>query len=76
MNTIPADCPTRIRGQTYNHWGPGPGKSGVFRARRDKKLLEPSRIFDADPWPATDFRKFYERSDLPIAIKHGTKTTT
>ncbi|EER13149.1 hypothetical protein Pmar_PMAR020738, partial [Perkinsus marinus ATCC 50983] len=32
-----------------------------------------SRIFDSSEHPATQFKRMYERGDMPFVIKHGAK---
>ncbi|KAF4699038.1 hypothetical protein FOZ63_026319 [Perkinsus olseni] len=67
--------PTRGLGRTrFTSWGPGPPKAGSTRWRRDLRLEKKSRIFESSGHPATQFKKMYERGDLPVMIKHGARS--
>ncbi|CAJ1333613.1 unnamed protein product [Effrenium voratum] len=52
-------------------WGTGPKKAGVFKKNLPKNISDKSNTFEAAHHPATQFRRFYERSDLPISVHHG-----
>jgi len=52
-------------------WGEGPPRAGSCKWRRDRRLEKKCQIFESDLTPATQFRRMYDRGDLPICIKHG-----
>lgn len=53
-------------------WGFGPPSAGAHRTVLPKGTLQRQHVFQAKVAPATQFRRFYDRGDLPISIKHGT----
>ena len=56
----------------HGSWGTGPKKSGVYNKKLPRGITEKSKTFEAATHPATQFRRHYERSDLPISVHHGT----
>jgi len=54
------------------YWGTGPPSSGVYRKKHPRGVFDKMHVFEANRAPATQFRRFYERGDLPICMKHGT----
>jgi hypothetical protein len=52
-------------------WGEGPPRAGSTKWRRDRRLERKCMVFESDGAPATQFRRMYERGDLPVNIKHG-----
>ena len=56
----------------HGSWGSGPKKSGVYNKKLPRGITEKSKTFEAAQQPATQFRRHYERSDLPISVHHGT----
>ncbi|KAF4675883.1 hypothetical protein FOL47_007124 [Perkinsus chesapeaki] len=69
--SVPNECLGRTR---FASWGSGPPRAGSTRWRRDVRLEKKCRIFESSGHPATQFKKMYERGDIPIMIKHGTKS--
>jgi len=55
-------------------WGNGPQRAGAYTKRLNKKIFKKSGIFSTDTAPVTEFRRFFERGDIPIAVRHGAKT--
>eukprot|EP00931_Biecheleriopsis_adriatica_P081429 TRINITY_DN5475_c0_g2_i1.p1 TRINITY_DN5475_c0_g2~~TRINITY_DN5475_c0_g2_i1.p1 ORF type:complete len:300 (+),score=56.30 TRINITY_DN5475_c0_g2_i1:45-944(+) len=53
------------------HWGLGPQKAGATKKRIPKGIFDKSKTFEVNTTPATQFRRYYERHDLPIAVRHG-----
>jgi len=53
----------------------GPGRAGSTKWRRDTRLEKRCRVFESDSFPATQFRRMYDRGDLPLAIQHGAVKT-
>jgi len=53
-------------------WGFGPPKAGAHTKKIPKGTTEKFNSFEVTSQPATQFRRFYERQDLPIAIRFGT----
>lgn len=53
-------------------WGFGPPSTGVHKTILPAGVRKRQHVFEAKKNPATQFRRFYERGDLPISIKHGT----
>ncbi|CAD7962635.1 unnamed protein product [Amoebophrya sp. A120] len=64
-----------LRSRPVSAWGPGPDKANALEPIIDKRLDIPNLVFEALLEPGTKFRKMFERGDLPIAIKHGSKMT-
>jgi len=56
-------------------WGDGPHKSGAWRKHIDDRVFDKNRIFDPHEFPFTEFRRYFERGDLPIVVKHGARPT-
>lgn len=52
-------------------WGDGPDLWGPPTAPRNLKLN--SGVFEATEFPATQFRFFFDRSDLPITLRQGVR---
>eukprot|EP00439_Symbiodinium_sp_Y106_P029625 s3277_g3.t1 len=77
LMTLSGSADGKLSGRTVSTgcWGDGPKKSGVFKKNLPKNLMDKSKTFEAAHHPATQFRRFYERSDLPIAVRHGTSPT-
>lgn len=77
LMTLSGSADGKLAGRTVSTgcWGDGPKKSGVFKKNLPKNLMDKSKTFEAAHHPATQFRRFYERSDLPIAVRHGTSPT-
>jgi hypothetical protein len=51
--------------------GSGGSTSSLLRGKQPPKAKPPKAgAFQKRPIPATEFRRFYERGDLPIAIQH------
>lgn len=59
-------------GATNGIWGLGPPRAGVFKSQVPAGAYERMNCFEASPAPLTQFRRFYDRHDLPIAVRHGT----
>merc|ERR1719436_311306 len=66
------------RGQVWNgrmeaagYWGLGPPRTGVYRKVVPPGVYKQQHVFEADQFPATQFRRFFERGDLPVAMRHG-----
>jgi len=57
------------------YWGLGPPKTGVYRKKFPNGVFDLHHIFEANPLPATEFRRFYERGDIPICVRHGANPT-
>eukprot|EP00434_Breviolum_minutum_P001181 symbB.v1.2.001033.t1/scaffold56.1/size371842/4 len=72
MALSPVDGKLNGRMVAQGCWGTGPKKSGVFKKNLPKHITDKSKTFEAAEHPATQFRRFYERSDLPISVHHGT----
>lgn len=53
------------------YWGLGPPSTGVFKKVMPKGVYEKQHVFEPKTNPATKFRRFFERGDLPIKMKHG-----
>mmetsp|Transcript_22663 Transcript_22663/g.57913 ORF Transcript_22663/g.57913 Transcript_22663/m.57913 type:complete len:309 (-) Transcript_22663:13-939(-) len=54
-------------------WGHGPPNAGAYRSRLDPRVHKKPKIFTADDSPVTEFRRFFERGDIPISFRHGAK---
>jgi len=54
-----------------SNWGSGPEKSGVYKKRHAPGTLDKQSVFQRHSAPATQFRHFYERGDIPVVVKHG-----
>eukprot|EP00931_Biecheleriopsis_adriatica_P081431 TRINITY_DN5475_c0_g4_i1.p1 TRINITY_DN5475_c0_g4~~TRINITY_DN5475_c0_g4_i1.p1 ORF type:complete len:308 (+),score=56.56 TRINITY_DN5475_c0_g4_i1:32-955(+) len=52
-------------------WGHGPPKAGAFKKQIPKGVSDKMHTFELNTKPATQFRRFYERHDLPITVRHG-----
>mmetsp|Transcript_129433 Transcript_129433/g.210765 ORF Transcript_129433/g.210765 Transcript_129433/m.210765 type:complete len:339 (+) Transcript_129433:2-1018(+) len=52
-------------------WGVGPPSACAHKTILPKGVCKRQHVFEAKKHPATQFRRFYERGDLPISIKHG-----
>lgn len=53
-------------------WGPGPPPAGAWKVvYPSRKLFVPFDSFEGTDQPATQFRRFFERHDLPIAVRLG-----
>eukprot|EP00913_Durusdinium_trenchii_P035185 g32916.t1 len=72
MALSPVDGKFNGRMVAQGCWGTGPKKSGVFKKNLPKHISDKSKTFEAAEHPATQFRRYYERSDLPISVHHGT----
>lgn len=55
----------------FGSWGKGPPKAGAYKKSVPKEVLTKCNSFEVSPKPATQFRRFYERHDLPIGVLHG-----
>lgn len=64
-------CSGRLLAQGY--WGSGPPRTRVYQKDLDKRVFTKSKVFEADTSPVTDFRRHFERGDIPIVVKHGAK---
>eukprot|EP00747_Dinoflagellata_sp_TGD_P194824 gnl/TRDRNA2_/TRDRNA2_62684_c0_seq1.p1 gnl/TRDRNA2_/TRDRNA2_62684_c0~~gnl/TRDRNA2_/TRDRNA2_62684_c0_seq1.p1 ORF type:complete len:324 (+),score=47.63 gnl/TRDRNA2_/TRDRNA2_62684_c0_seq1:92-1063(+) len=53
------------------YWGLGPPKAGAYKKQLPKGINDMQHAFEANPKPVTQFRRFYERGDLPIVVRHG-----
>lgn len=54
-------------------WGDAPPRAGAWRKHLDGRVFDKNRIFDPHESPPTEFRRYFERGDLPIAVKHGAR---
>lgn len=54
-------------------WGHGPAQTGVYKKNLDKRVYSKCKIFEATKEPVTEFRRYFERGDIPIAVRHGAK---
>jgi len=61
--------------EVSGYWGCGPPKAGAYRTRVPRRVFEKQHVFEANPSPGTEFRRFYERGDIPISVKHGAQPT-
>lgn len=57
----------------HGQWGFGPPRSDVFVKRNPPGVFKKYHAFEPTKQPATQFRRFYERHDLPISLRHGQK---
>jgi len=53
------------------HWGVGPPKAGAYKKQIPKGVFDKMHAFEPKPHPATQFRRFFERQDLPITVRHA-----
>lgn len=54
------------------YWGLGPPSSGVYKTKHPRGVWDKQHVFEVNKAPATMLRRFYERGDFPITMKHGT----
>lgn len=57
----------------FGCWGEGPPETKATAPVKSKDLEKPSKIFEAYLNPGTEFRKLYERGDLPVRVEHGAR---
>jgi len=55
------------------HWGHGPVNTMCYKNRIDKRVYKKSHVFEAANAPVTEFRRYFERGDIPIVVRHGAK---
>lgn len=55
----------------HGRWGVGPPSAHAYKTAVPKGVLEKMHTFEMTSRPLTQFRRFYERGDLPIALRHG-----
>jgi len=67
----------RLTGQMVMQgcWGCGPPSTGVFKTKHPRGVWDKQHVFEANRAPATMLRRYFERGDLPISMKHGTHLT-
>jgi len=53
------------------YWGMGPPKTGVWNKVLPKGVYDKQHVFEPKTAPSTNFRRFFERGDLPISVRHG-----
>jgi len=75
MTMSPAMSSANFSGRlvAQGHWGEGPSKAGAYTKKIPKGVFKKSKAFEVDGNPVTQFRRFYERHDLPITVPHGQK---
>jgi len=52
-------------------WGTGPPRAGAYTTKFPKGTFDKQHVFEANVAPASAFRRFFERGDLPICVRHG-----
>eukprot|EP00930_Biecheleria_cincta_P023715 TRINITY_DN1707_c1_g1_i1.p1 TRINITY_DN1707_c1_g1~~TRINITY_DN1707_c1_g1_i1.p1 ORF type:complete len:304 (-),score=52.49 TRINITY_DN1707_c1_g1_i1:19-903(-) len=52
-------------------WGFGPPGAGAHTKKMPKGINEKFKTFEVTSSPATQFRRFYERQDLPVSVRFG-----
>jgi hypothetical protein len=55
------------------YWGHGPVSTMVYRNKIDRRVYKKSHVFEAAEAPVTEFRRYFERGDIPIVVRHGAK---
>jgi hypothetical protein len=55
-------------------WGHGPSPTHVFKNHIDKRVYKKSHVFEAAERPVTEFRRYFERGDIPIVVRHGAQS--
>lgn len=55
----------------HGFMGLGPPKAGAYKIKNNPGVFRKAGTFTADPNPATDFRRYFERGDIPVSIRHG-----
>jgi hypothetical protein len=72
--TAPAPAPALTETQaqyTKRHQGTGGSTSSLMQGKQPDVPAKPiAGAFKKRPIPPTEFRRFYERGDLPIAVQH------
>eukprot|EP00397_Hematodinium_sp_SG-2012_P037167 GEMP01040238.1.p1 GENE.GEMP01040238.1~~GEMP01040238.1.p1 ORF type:complete len:284 (+),score=27.00 GEMP01040238.1:3-854(+) len=56
-------------------WGDGPPRARPYKKQVDERVFHKNQMFDVHEAPATAFRLHYERGDIPIAVKHGARSS-
>jgi hypothetical protein len=54
-------------------WGHGPPPTQVYKKRNPPGVYRKSHVFEAAVKPITEFRRYFERGDIPISVRHGAK---
>lgn len=56
---------------TFGRWGDGPPRAEYKDPKTPRGLMAKQHVFQPRNAPVTKLRRFYERGDLPISIRHG-----
>lgn len=58
-----------IQGRGY--WGVKPPKANAYKPNINPRLFAKYKMFSAMNNPVTEFRRQFERGDIPVALRHG-----
>jgi hypothetical protein len=54
-------------------WGHGPPPTHVYQKKVENGCFRKSHVFEAATKPITEFRRYFERGDIPISVRHGAR---
>ena len=55
------------------YWGVKPPKANAYKPKVDPRLYGKYKMFDVDKNPPTEFRRMFERGDIPVNLISGAR---